>query len=466
MAFFPKKAMAVAACCFLLPAATNRLCAQSAGTVYRLADLTDSAARHLPAILQKQALVNSAKAGITTARHAALPSVQLQDQVSLATANSMNGTYFPFGSVPSTSGSIRADNISDAATGNIATVYGQYELLNFGLNKARVNNAVSNEKLSERDLQRDLYLLKLRIGKTYFTILRNLYQQAVDQQNISRYRSVYEVIQAVTVSGIKPGVDSSLALAELSKAEISYNQRQGEVQKQLQQLALLTGIRDSIALDTTQASYNLMPDSLFIHTPTADNPLLTYYQAQKDLLGTTTTLIKKSYLPKILLAAGFWGRGSSIDNNSDYKSLATGLGYQRYNYGVGIAFTYDLFNGVHRKDKLAENKFNIQASDFGLQQQQLALNTALQQSQTAITTAQQNLAKLPAQLQAASDGYAQKLAQYKAGLINVVDLTNASFLVYRAQSDYVETLNDWLQASLDKAAASGNLDVFIQSLKY
>ena len=68
-------------------------------------------------------------------------------------------------------------------------------------------------------------------------------------------------------------------------------------------------------------------------------------------------------------------------------------------------------------------------------------------------------------LNAAANAYDQKLAQYKAGIINLVDLTNASFVLYRTQTDYVEALNDWLQAKLDKAAATGNLDPFIQSIK-
>ena len=83
----------------------------------------------------------------------------------------------------------------------------------------------------------------------------------------------------------------------------------------------------------------------------------------------------------------------------------------------------------------------------------------------AIHTAEKNLFEIPVQVKASQDGYNQKTAQYKAGIINLIDLTNASFVLYRAQSDYVQTLNDWLLANLDKAAATNNLDLFIQSIK-
>lgn len=465
MAFCCKKAVGIAMCIILLLAIQRPLFAQHRQG-YTLSELADSAARHLPAILQKQALVNSAQANVTDARHAALPSLKLSDQVTMASANGAPGTYLPLGAI-STAGAIRSSNLYQPATGNIAMLYGEYELINFGLRKARVQDALTGEQLAASDLAKDQYLLKLQVGKLYFSILKGLYQLAVDEQNIHRYESVNSVILALTRSGIRPGVDSSLAQAELAKSRISYNQLTGEIKQLQQQLSFLTGITDSIRIDTTVKRYALTALAGDSTSGTAANPLIDYYRKQQEVYQAADNLIRKSYLPKILLAGGFWGRGTSVDYTDDYnyKALSSGLGYQRFNYALGLSFVYNLFDGVHRRDKLAVNQYKIQASDYGLEQQQQALNTALQQSETAIGTALQNLQELPAQLNAAANAYDQKLAQYKAGIINLVDLTNASFVLYRTQTDYVEALNDWLQARLDKAAATGNLDPFIQSIK-
>jgi len=135
------------------------------------------------------------------------------------------------------------------------------------------------------------------------------------------------------------------------------------------------------------------------------------------------------------------------------------------NYTAGISITYDLFNGIHKRDKLNINKYQIQASDYELQQQQLALQSASLQADAGLTTILRNLKEIPVQLKAAQDVYLQKQAQYKAGLITLIDLTNAAFVLYRSQTDYVETLSDWYAAKLNKAAATGNLDLFIQSIK-
>jgi outer membrane protein TolC len=467
MICYCKKAVGIAMCLVAL-AITGTVYAQQQPT-FTLGQLTDAATHHLPAILQKQALVNSAKANVTDARHTALPALKLSDQVVIGTANGTTGTALPIGVTVSTSSGIRTDNLSNVASGNIATLYGEYELVNFGLRKARVQNALVNEQLRETDLSKDIYLLKLQVSKLYFSMLRNLYRLGIDQQNISRYKAVYNVIHAITKSGIRAGVDSSLALAELSRAQISYDRKMGEIKQLQQQMAFLTGITDSIRIDTSEKRYDvaLSPAAWSTTADTIQNPLIGYFRKQKELYQATDNLIKKSYLPKILLAGGIWGRGTSIDyaDNYNYKALSNGLGYQRFNYAAGVALTYNLFDLVHRKDKLAVNNYNIQASNYGLEQQQQALNTALQQAQTAINTAELNLQSLPVQLQAATAAYDQKLAQYRAGIINLVDLTNASFVLYQAQTDYVEVLNDWMQANLDKAAATGNLDLFIQSIK-
>jgi outer membrane protein TolC len=310
-------------------------------------------------------------------------------------------------------------------------------------------------------------LLKWQVGKLYFDILKNQFQLAIEKENVNRYEEVYKVIEAVTRSGIKAGADSSLAMAELSKSRISYNQTEGQIRQLQQQLSYLTGINaDNFSIDTSQTkNYLNEPGSLGNNVDNLNNPLTDYYNKEEMLYAQTEDLVKKTYLPKIFLTATGWARGSSIDYNGDYKSISEGLGYQRFNYMIGATFVYDLFNVVHRKDKLAISHFNTIASDYDLQQQQLSLKNVNNQADEAIRTAEKNLLEIPIQIKASEDTYNQKTAQYKAGIINLIDLTNASFILYRAQSDYVQTLSDWLLANLDKAAATNNLVQFIQSIK-
>jgi outer membrane protein TolC len=204
---------------------------------------------------------------------------------------------------------------------------------------------------------------------------------------------------------------------------------------------------------------------LITDTTTPINPLEDYFAKQKQQYDAETQLARKSYLPRVVLGAGGWVRGSSIQYSNDYKSPAEGLGYQRLNYLAGVGITYDLFNGTHRRDRINVLSQQANAADYALQQQQLELHNQQVQAEESIRTAKANLEEAPAQLQAASDAYNQKLAQYQAGVINLVDLLTAAFELTQAQTAYIQTLNQWYTASLDEAAAAGNLDLFIQSIR-
>lgn len=438
-----------------------------AQTHYNLQKLITASENYLPVLKQKQALMNSANASVTDLRHSFLPKLTLSDQLNIGSDNSLAGTLLPIGINPSTSGGIRASGNMQAETGNIGVLYGEYELMNFGLNAAKIKTAQTYVDLEQSDFQRERYLVQLQVSKLYFSALKTEYRLETDKQNVNRYDSIFNVIKALTVSGLRAGSDSSLAKAELSKARITYNQTLGSLNQVKEQLAYYTGLPapkiliDSLAnsfLVHTPIPVNMLPDTLA-------NPLIDYYIKKRNIFLSYNNLIRKSYLPKIILAGTTWARGSSIQFNDDYKSLGTGLGYQRFNYSVGIALTYNLFNGLYKKDKLTINKFETDASDFELQQQRVALNSASLQADNALLTTQANLTELPIQLQSALDTYHQKLAQYKAGIISLIDLTNASFVLYRSQTDYIETLSDWYLAQLDKAVATGNLTQFIQTIK-
>ena len=429
--------------------------------VYSLGALVDSARRHLPLLLEKQALVESARAGITEAKDAFLPQLNVVEELSVGSANDLTGPFLPVaGVVHSISGSINAASNYQAVTGNMASLYGQYDLVTFGLKDARVANARAYAGLTQADLAKERYLVSWDISRLYFNILSHRYQLAVDQEDVRRYDSMYTISTALTRSGVNPGVDSSLARAGLSRTRVRYNEALGELNRLQDQLAYLTGISNpGIAMDTSIAVPVLaLPEE-------NGNPLLDYFAKQKAQYDAQEQLARKSFLPRVVLGAGGWARGSSIQYSNVYESPGEGLGYQRLNYLAGVGVTYDLFNGVHRRDRLNVLMQEVRAADYAMQQQQLSLHNQQVQADESIRTARANLGELPAQLQAATDAYQTKLAQYKAGIINLVDVLTAAFELTQAQTGYIQTLNEWYTASLDKAAATGNLDSFIQTIK-
>ncbi|HXD78921.1 MAG TPA: TolC family protein, partial [Puia sp.] len=319
------------------------------------------------------------------------------------------------------------------------------------------------------------YLMKWQIARLYLQIRKRELQLAIDSDNVNRYDSLYTVIRAITQSGIKAGADSALARAELSSARTSYNNTFGQIRQLYEELGYYTGIDpDKVAIDTSRIGQNwadrqsagtgmLLAGAM--DTGTAPNPLTDFYAKQQTFYEQTENLVKKSYLPRIMLTGVAWSRGSSISYQGKYGAVPDGWGYQRFNYQAGLTVTYNLFNPIHRRDKEEIARNESLSSQYELQQQQLELRNVGNKAEQSILTDVRNLREIPIQIGSAQAAFDQKTAQYRAGIINLVDLTNASYVLYRAQSDYVQAISDWLLANLDKAAAGGSLPLFIQSIQ-
>lgn len=449
----------------LLSMPTTFLLAQ--GKAISLSDLILASKNYYPSIQQKNAELNRAKASAIEIKHSFLPQLKFNDQINIGSDNSLAGSYLPIGITPSTSSGIRGDNNMQAVSGNIAVLYSEYELVNFGLNKARLNNEDAIIRLGVADVNLESYALTIAVAKTYFQLLKIQNRLDVDQQNVDRYLSVFNVIHALSSSGLIAGVDSSLAKAELSKARMNYQQTLGTQMQLKIQMSALTGL-PSLGINLQRlliSDLNTSGQFEKLNGDSVTNPLLDYFQKKKEIFISNQKLIAKAYLPKIILAGSTWARGSSIQYNDQYKELGAGLGYQRFNYSFGVGFTYNLFNGIYKKDKLLTNKYQLESSDFDLQKQKLTLNTGILQSESVLLTAEKNLQELPIQLNAAEDVYRQKMAQYRAGIISLIDLTNASFVLYRSQTDYLEVITDWYLAQINKSAFNGTLEQFLQSIK-
>jgi len=435
--------------------------------VISLTQAIDSVGKNYPGLKVKQMQIKSADYTISDAKHQALPSLKVSDQLDMGTANSIGGSYFPMGIIPSTSGGIRGSNNSDIASGNVAVGYSEFELATFGLNRARVESANARSKEAVADYRKTEYWLQYHVTQLYFDLLKYNLLSTIQQKNIDRYQLLYKYIKAYTSSGIKAGVDSSVANAEVSKAKIQYIRTQQLLKQLKSEFIMYTGLRNT--------SFNV--DTNFYHLPVSTisqlqmlvsgdtislgNPLLNYYKSRWDYSLSQEKLIKKSFLPKISVLGAAWSRGSSISSKDVYGNFSSGFDYSRYNYMLGLALTYNIVDIVHWKDKTNEQYFQTEAVREELSEQKSLLSTQLDQSDIAIQASLDKLREIPVQLKASRDAYAQKLAQYDSGLVTIVELTNVSYLLFSAETDEIEARSELLNTLLQKAVTNNTLNSFI-----
>ncbi|HUN66378.1 MAG TPA: TolC family protein [Bacteroidota bacterium] len=441
-------------------------CAQPAAVIGIRAAI-DSALHYYPELRAKEFRIAGAQASVTDASDLWLPSLKISDQMDIGTDNGVAGSYFPLGLIPSTSGGIRADANSTLFSGNIGVAYLEHELYNFGLNGARVDAARSLAEYSAADYDEASYLLRYRVAQLYFELLRYRLLVSVQQKNVDRYQVLYNYIRAYTGSGINPGVDSSIANAEVSRARIQFIQTEETYRKLRQEFLSYTGL-SSAGFDVDTSLYHIPDDRISrirtlvsADSITSRNPVLAYYTDRWQYSLAQENLISKSYLPKLSLIGSVWFRGSSISPKDVYGSLATGWDYSRSNYMAGLAVTYNVIDLIHRRDKTDVQHFESEALREEIGQQKTILENQYQQAEVAVQAAVRRGQEVPLLLAAARSVFAQKSAQYDAGLANITDLTDASYLLYKAETEEVELMPDLLNALLNMAVTNNTLNAFL-----
>ena len=97
--------------------------------------------------------------------------------------------------------------------------------------------------------------------------------------------------------------------------------------------------------------------------------------------------------------------------------------------------------------------------EYNLVDQQIRNQLLL--SENKIRNAVSNFQEAPVQVRSASDAYLQKSVLYKNGLSNIVDVTQALYILVRAETNRDVALSNLWQALLLKSAAAGDFNLFL-----
>jgi len=435
-----------------------------------LFDAVNKTLSNYPLIKQREAQLASSKAHITTVNDERLPSLKLMDEVNYGIANSVPGAYFPMGNIPSTSGSIFKSQNGDPSTGSVGISYLDWPVFTFGYYSARTKEAKANMATQQSVLNSEKYLLTNNIITLYLDWLKKYRLLQVETENLSRSETILNAIRANVNSGLKPGVDSSTAVATYAHDRMAYLQANNDYQNDLIAIATFTGSGTiHIEPDTTIVSNGFPDAGNQLQTNDSINinhPILDFYQKQYEQQLARNKSIARSYMPKLSLQGAGWLRASSISPQEGYSAnLAKGIEYSRSNYLFGAVLSLNLFDIKHRYDKIQEGRYEADSRKYALETQQLGLNQLLQQTNSAYATEMQKLKEFPAELQAARDAYNQQSALYKAGLNTLIDVTNALYVLKQTETDYVLAQDELLQLLYQKAALSNQTNIFLEKFK-
>ena len=422
-------------------------------------------------IKAKASQLNASKAFLTETKTEYLPDVNLSAQQVYGTANGQNGPIYGYhGLSVASSGPALPNQNWNASFGSLYLANVNWDFFAFGKSREKVKVQKSIVSLDENDLAQEQFQHQVRVASTYLNLLAAQQLARAEQDNLSRSIDLQKVVVARVRNGLNPGVDSSLANAEVSNARIYLTNAEQTVQDQSNQLAQYMGIPpQNFLLDSafvTKAPGNADPQSTL--NPD-DHPLLKYYRNRIGVSDEQAKYYKTFSYPTFSLFGVYQGRGSGFgsnylnDQNNYTGSYGSGADPTRYNYLFGIGMIWDITNPFRVHYQVKSQKFTSEQykNEYDLVDQQLHDQQIL--AETRISSALKNYNEVPVEVRAASDAYTQKFTLYKNGLANIVDFTQALYVLNRAEVDKDIASNNVWQALLYKAAAIGDFGIFINN---
>lgn len=248
--------------------------------VLSLKDAVQTALSNYGTIRAKADYVRASQANVKEVRREYLPDLNISAQQDYGTVNSNNGPLYGYKGLNSAaSGPVLGSQNWNAAFGALYLSNVNWDFFTFGRAKEKTKVAQSILTRDQSDLDQERFQQSIRVSAAYLDLLAAQRLTLSQQKNLDRAQAFRDVVVARAKSGLNPGVDSSLANAEVSNAKILVTNALEFQQEQANQLAQLMGVPPAdFVLDSLFVSR--IPSAL--QAPTVqdlnNHPLLKYYR--------------------------------------------------------------------------------------------------------------------------------------------------------------------------------------------
>jgi outer membrane protein TolC len=445
---------------------------QAAAQALTLRQAVQTALNNYGTIRAKADYVKAARANVREVRNEYLPDLNLAAEQVYGTANSSFGPAIGYKApAVASSGPVLPSQNWNAAFGSLYWTNINWDFFQFGRYKQKAQVAQKGLDLNQSDLDQEKFEQGVRVAGAFLNLIAAQKLILSQQANLDRAVSFQTVATARAKSGLNPGVDSSLANAEVSNARIALTGAIETEQEYANQLAQLMQVRppDSNNYSLDSAFVSRLPGSLNAAPaqPLTNHPLLQYFQERVLLSDQQAKYLRTYNYPTFSLFGVFQDKGTGFDYNYGLQNpngytpnYFKGVGFESANYLIGVGVTWDITTPLRVRQQLTAQQFTTEGlrEEYGLISQELQAQVIL--SDTKIRNALENYREAPIQVKAAADAYLQKETLYKNGLATIVDVTTAAAILNQAETerDVIDT-NVW-QALLYKAASTGDFALF------
>lgn len=439
-----------------------------------LKDAISIATKNYGTLKAKTNYVKASVAAVEQAKKKTFPDLSVSAQQDYGTINGQYGVLYGYrGLSASPAGPVLDKQNWSSAFGSLYLTNINWDFFSFG--KVRENIKVANASVApdKADLQQEFFQHEIRVSETYLNLLAAQRLTLSQEKNLERAQALATIVTARAKNGLNPGVDSSLANAEVSNAKILLTRAKDNEQEQSNQLATLIGtttqdfLLDTVFLTRIPASIDTA-----MQFKESEHPLLKFYSSRVDLSNAQVKYFNTFKYPAFSTFGIIQGRGSgfhyncnSVNRDGYTKDYFQGVKPTRANYLIGIGVTWNLTDYVRVGQQVQAQKFTAEGLKNKYEEVDQRLKNQMILAGQKIENALQNYREAPIGLKAASAAYLQKSVLYKNGLSDIIDVTQALYALNRAEANRDIAYGNVWQALLYKAAASGDFRMFINEFK-
>ena len=430
--------------------------------VYSLSASVDAAIKNFPTLRGARAKLDRNSSEVTLAKTAYLPTFDLIAQEIRTTTNNIAGTIFPqpLNVIPTQTGPANNTSSFRSIFSNDFGFNFSWLLYDWGQRHSRV--MVARAQVSQANAGVKLTALDVanHAADTYLTSVETAEVIKAQQAVVERMKAYNLIVHTLVDKGLRPGVDSSRADADLAAAKMALLDAECASQLALVDLAEAMGIAGK-NLSVDSAPYVKRPSQESRMTAAIDkHPLVIQRAAAVETARSQVIQVQKMYRPRLWFHSGVWARGSGSRVGSAQPVWA-GVLPQNANYvaGLGMDFPVLSYYEIRAKERMARQTEADEKANYDLAVQQILKKDA--RATVLLDNARRLADETPALVTAAKDNELKASERYRVGLANVLEVAEAQRILQNALvQDAVAQVRIW-RALLSVAYANGDLRPFL-----
>jgi len=425
-----------------------------------LKELLHLAETNYPLLKSKALDVQAAQKNIDIGKKATSPSLDAMYQLGYATHNNISGMAYPQYLIP-ISGPPSSSNNMSGVFGSAASLLLNWQLITFGQKRSQVDFGEASFQYATADATNEIFRHKIKVINAYLDALSAAELVDLYEENVRRTEAGLSMIKTLVITGMKPGVDSALLKAEVSKAKVDLlNSRKFKEETKIILSQLLGS--DSISTFSDSSYFTKLP-SVFINADTISNPLQSLYKSSIDLSKARRKVLSKTSVPTVGSWSTLYARGSGVSYDGTVKAT-DGFGLQRVNYGLGVQISFPILQSVKIKPQLQQQDLIIKSNEEKLNEISLQLKKQNELADATISNALAVVKETPLFYESAAYSYRAMLSRYQSGLATLTDLMQVQYALIKAETENKTAYIGVWKALLYKAAVTGDLNLFVNQV--